>query len=421
MPHPARFRSRPDILWMAAGLATGLMCLQKPSGVIFGAGMGLWALLRWWSRQRTGTGMLLPWRNLLVWGSITALVLSPYVARNLLLFGRPVFSTESYDAWILGFQGSSRDAWEDIYKIYFYDELPNRSWILRWGWDRTFNKIMAQATAAWNFILPSKDSLLADPKFEGSWFGIHLSALAPVWLSLLGLVTLRPRQRPLVALVGVVTLLYIIFLATYWHADEERYFLPLVPWLLLLAMAALCGAFDRAMQYQGGRWAGLAGGLATIILWSTLQPNLAMTEAFLDPAGGSYWARIWKADLDAYAWLKTHTRPDDVIMTRVPWQLSFHADRPSLMIPNAPLTSDDPQTPSIMQVAHYYGADYLVMNAMQNPGPLAREGLKPLSKGGSYLDFELVYTGKDPFGGNPIYIYRFPTNYAGAVPLRAQP
>jgi hypothetical protein len=107
-------------------------------------------------------------------------------------------------------------------------------------------------------------------------------------------------------------------------------------------------------------------------------------------------------------------------MTRVPWQLSYHADRPSLMIPNAPLTSDDARTPSIMQVARYYGADYLVMNAMSSPGPLAREGLKPLSKGESYLDFELVYTGKDPFGGNPIYIYRFPTHYAGAAPLQAQ-
>lgn len=411
------FFQHPQARWAAAGLVTGLMCLQKPTGAIFAVGMGLWAMLLWWLERRSGRETALPWRGLLTWGVLAGLVLSPYLLRNLLLFGRPVFSTEAYDAWILGYKGTRGEAWEEIYRIYLGD-LPNRSWVLRWGWDRTFAKLLTQVLAVRNYLLPSKESLLADPDFQGWWLGLRLSAWAPVWLSLLGLFMLRPRQRRLLSLVGLAALLYTTFLVTYWHANEERYFVPLIPWLLLIATGALCAVFDRTLRYRGGRWAGLAGGLAVVILWSTLQPNLAKIDSFLDPASTRYWGRVWQTDLAAYDWLKAHTQPNDVIMTRVPWQLSFAADRPSVMIPNAPLTSDDRRTRTIMQVARYYGARYLLVNAMSSPGPLAQQGLKPLNQGTSMLGFTLVYTGKDPYGGTPIYIYRFPAGYAGAAPLR---
>ena len=185
-----------------------------------------------------------------------------------------------------------------------------------------------------------------------------------------------------------------------------------------MAVAALCAAFDRVLLYRGGRWAGLAGGLIVLLLWSTLQPQLARIDAFLDPKSNGYWGKDWLPDLEAFDWLKAHTRPDEVIMTRVPWQLSFAADRPSLMIPNAPLESDNPQKPSVMQAARYYGADYLLVNAMNGPGAEAQEGLAPLSKGMEVRGFKLVYAGSEILGRKPIYIYRFPADYNGAQPLR---
>ena len=52
---------------------------------------------------------------------------------------------------MLYFRGTRQEAWEDIYKIYAPalggPGLPDRSWILRWGWDLTLGK------------LPSGDSL----------------------------------------------------------------------------------------------------------------------------------------------------------------------------------------------------------------------------------------------------------------------
>ena len=404
---PARpaWLGHPYVLWAAAGVLGGLMSLQKPTGAIFGAGMFLWALLHWWRGRRSAAATpRLPWRGLLLWTGVAALVVMPYIARNLLLWGRPFFSTESYDAWILGYRGTGKDAWEEIYRVYLGD-LPNRSWILRAGWDRTFQKFLTQVEAVLAYLLPTDGKLLG---------------VAFTWLALAGCLVLRRRQRQLVSLVALPGVLYVLFLTTYWHADEERYFVPFVPWLLLLAMAGLCAAFDYVLAHNNRRWDGLAGGLAMLLLLSGVAPHLRQTAAMLDPSRGSYWGRDWLPDLRAFAWLKANTRPDEVVMTRVPWQLSWEADRPSVMIPNAPLTAEDPQTPTIMRAARYYGADYLVVNAGLVSGGEAGAALQPLSQGESILGFTPVYTGTAELGRVPIRIYRFPQDYAGASPLTAE-
>lgn len=384
--------------WLTAGLVTGLMGLQKPTGAIFAAGMLAWIVLRRWR------GDPLPWRGLLAWAMMAGIVVLPYLIRNLLLFGHLHYSTESLDAWILGFQGS-RDAWEDIYSIHLGD-LPNRSWILRWGWDHSIDKVLTQVHEVRLYLLPPDANLLG---------------IAVTWLALAGLVTARGRQRSLLGLVALIGALYTTFLVTYWHANEERYFLPFVPWLMLAAMGALNRAFDAALHYRGGRLAGLAALLGSLLLVNTLQAERRPVDAFLDPAQSRYWGRQWLPDLEAYEWLRQHTTADAVIMTRVPWQLSFTADRPSLMIPNAPLVSDEPCVATIMQAARYYGADYLVVNAMTGPRGPAAETLRPLSLGEPILGFTPIFTGTSQFGRRPIRIYRFPTDYAGAAPLSPDP
>ena len=396
--------ARPNRLWAAAGITSGLMVLQKPTGVIFGAGMFAWLLLQWWHARRSEDGFRLPWRGLALWMGLAALVVSPYIGRNLLLWGRLFFSTESYDAWILGYKGTRKDAWEEIYRVYLGD-LPNRSWILRAGWDRTFQKFLTQVAAVRAYLLPPRASLLG---------------VAATWLAIGGCLVLRPRQRQLVGLVVLVGALYVLFLTTYWHADEERYFLPFVPWLLLLAMGGLCAGFDRALTLRGGRWAGLAGGLAVLLLLAAAQPHLRRTDALLDPGSGSYWGRQWLPDLRAYAWLKANSDPDEVAMTRGPWQLSWEADRPSVMIPNAPLTSEDPEVSTILRIARYYGADYLVVNTNPVSGGEAGTALRPLSQGQAILGFTPVYTGTAELGRAPIRIYRFPADYGGVAPIAAE-
>jgi hypothetical protein len=325
----------------------------------------------------------------------------------MLVFNKPFFSTEAYDAWILFFRGTSRDAWEDIYKI--YDPTfggpgtPDRSWILRWGFDRTLGKLAEQARDAWHFFAPPRGELLglgtADEQNRG---------IVATWLMLLGLLVLRGRQRSLIALVAAALIPYTLFLILYWHTyDEPRYFVAFVPWMALVAAWGACWLFDRIAAIWHGRLAGLGGLVVTAALVAAIVPHWNAIDKFLDSGSGRYWGRNWQANLEAYDWLREHTPPDAVIMTRVPWQLNYHADRPAVMIPNADLAQ-------ILRVAQYYGADYLLLKGTSTSQP-EREGgaLKPLVDGPPLPGWELVHQVPETFEGanGAVQIYRFPANY----------
>ena len=332
---------------------------------------------------------------LLVWIAITVLVVAPYLVRNLQVFGKPFFSTEAFDAWVLYFRGTREEAWEDIYKVYAPElggpGVPDRSWILRWGYDLTLNKIGQQIRQTFKFFAPPTGELLG---------------IAGTWLMLLGLLTLRRRQRRLVGLVGTALILYTAFLCLYWHTyGEPRYFVPFVPWLALLAAWGTCRLFDTVAAVGQGRWAGLGGLIACLALAAAVAPHWRAIDAYLDPQSARYWGKNWQADLEAYTWLRQHTAPDAVIMTRVPWQLNFHADRPAVMIPNA----DGEQ---IMRIASYYGADYLLVNGSSTSQPERDGALKPLARGTPPPGWQLVHEVPDRYNGAPVRIYRFPPDYA---------
>ncbi|HEY0737146.1 MAG TPA: glycosyltransferase family 39 protein, partial [Herpetosiphonaceae bacterium] len=283
--------------WLLAGIFTGLMILQKPSSAIFAVGAGLWVLAVFELRRRAAGGpfnrALRSWlRPLLVWTAVTVLVVSPYLVRNLLVFNKPFFSTEAYDAWVLFYRGTSRDAWEDIYKI--YDQAfggpgkPDRSWILRWGFDRTLGKIAEQARDAWRFFAPPRGELLGLGTADEGNRGI-----VATWLMLLGLVVLGRRQRRLIGLIASALIPYTVFLILYWHTfDEPRYFVPFVPWMALVAAWGACWLFDRIAALYAGRLAGLGGLLISLALVAAIVPHWSAIDKFLDPGSGRYWGRV---------------------------------------------------------------------------------------------------------------------------------
>jgi hypothetical protein len=121
----------------------------------------------------------------------------------------------------------------------------------------------------------------------------------------------------------------------------------------------------------------------------------------------------WETDLAAFEWLRKNTAPGAVIMTRVPWQLTFHADRPSVMNPN---TSD---MTTLLQIARYYNAEYLVVNAITNNKAEAAVALGGLLKGEEHTGFRRVasITGHE---GRTIYIYQFPSDYNNVAPLATE-
>lgn len=407
----------PIVLFLASGLLTGLMMFQKPSGAIIALGMGLWLLRFWvleagfWKSDRHAKIQKLSSniRPVLVWAVAALLVLSPYLVRNLVLFGRPVYSTEAYDAWVLGYRGNSDEAWEDIYRVYTPTlngpGVPDRSWILRWGFDYTLAKFNNQLIALRDYLLPPWAGLPDGLDRLSSRLGDNQSRnlLTPLgaWCAFLGVVAALRWRRRVLSLLVFAFAPYMVFMMTYWRTNEERYWVMLIPWLALLAAWMIWSGFDRLAAIGDRRWSPLALILVCVAIGGIISPswtdiaNKVQTEP-----------QLWQPDLKAYAWLKQNTPPGTVVMARNPWQLNWHSERPALMIPN---TAD---RTLLLAIARRYNAQYLILenllriksDSADNLAPLIRPG--DAQVGASVDGFTLVYASPTP--DNRVFIYRLP-------------
>ncbi|MCX7859089.1 MAG: glycosyltransferase family 39 protein [Chloroflexus sp.] len=397
---------------LISAVCTGLMMLQKPSGAMFALGMGLWQLSLVANELRTASDWPHVWQRLrtglapvIVWSAIALLVLSPYLARNLILFGKPVYSTESYDAWVLDYRGVSGDAWSEIYRVFAPEwdgpGLPDRSWILRWGFDATQTKFETQVRELRAYLMPAWPGAPA-PLAALFSHEANKNILTPLgaWLALAGLLAAAAYRRRWLSLILFAYTPYILFMLTYWRANEERYWVMIIPWLALLAAWMIWAGYDKLAAIGDRRWAplGLVLAVAAIVtIVAGSQADIA-DKVRNEP-------RIWQQDLAAYEWLHANTPPDAVIMTRLPWQVNWHTERPAVMIPN---TGD---RDLLLEIARYYGAQYLVLeNQMRVKGDVGRL-LAPLmdhaNQPGMVIDgFELLYASPTP--DFRAFIYRIP-------------
>ncbi len=352
-------------LTILSGALVGLMLLQKPgSGGLIALGMGLWFLrVRFDTLPQTLADLRVRLAPVAAWGAVAFVLLAPYLVRNMLTFGVPFYSTESKDAWVLEYT-----TWDQIYAVYTTEEglstlgVPDRSWILRWGFDRTLVKMERQVRALRDYLIPSWQRA---PFGLSDWFGRadkdRLLFEAGAWLALFGIVAAIARHRRLTTLLGAAFVPYTLFLIVYWHTNEERYWVVVMPWLALFAAAALWRIYDRIAALSDGRWTPF--GLLAV---------MALTAAIMAPSWSPIAEKVrdepnlYRADLDAYAWLKRNTPPDAVVMTRNPWQLNWHSERPALMIP---YTTD---RETFLRLARRYNVRYLVIDTLQRPEPEVR-------------------------------------------------
>ena len=406
---------------LVTGVWTGLMLLQKPgTAAMLAFGMGVWLLVTW------VLPMIYPVlnRRLLVqrvsdvalWAGIAVLVLSPYIVRNLLLFGSVVHSTESFDAWILEYT-----QWDAIYRIYMADggvgpgDLPERSWLLRWGYDAIIQKCVIQLNVIQDYLLPSFvgfpwpiDEFGAAAAATGLLSPIALWSLPIGWaLPIVG------RQPRFWGLLVSACLPYSVFMIVYWHANEPRYWVFVLPWLALLSARGIVWVVDCVASVPGKT---MHVTKVTLVLAAVLMAILPSVQS-IQRAQPLDAARV-VADKDMYAYIQRELPIDAVVMTRVPWQLQWYSDRGAVMIPA------DASATQILRIAKHYNARYLALDSLQRPNATTRAVLADMIDD-SGTPFRLIYR-------TPAYpvndhgrtftmvseLYAFPDDYRGVPSIR---
>src|SRR5262249_6951740 len=145
---------------------------------------------------------------------------------------------------------------------------------LRWGFDRTLRKIANQAMAVRDYLAPPWKGLpldLGDTLLGRSGRAVLFGMGA--WLAVLGVLGAIGSKRRLLALLAAAFIPYTLFLIFYWHVNEQRYWVVLMPWLALLGSYALWRGYDRIAAIGDGRWAPLALALVVVTLTQVIGPS----------------------------------------------------------------------------------------------------------------------------------------------------
>jgi hypothetical protein len=338
-PKPKRWQSaiRNPQSAIGIGALSALLIWSKPSGAPLLAGLAIWAFAVWW-RARKAERIRLPWRPMALVAGAFALVLLPLLLRNIFSLGTLYFSTEGLDAWILRYWPYID--WENIYKVYVgAADYPHPRWIVggKFGYQNLVDAVSINFRWVWD---------------RGVMGGITNSdfIIAPLPLlgALLGLIVLSKRTVRLFGMVLLSLLLYSLFVLLYWHF-EGRYFQVAVPWLYLLLAWGVIWLWDRLRSLIPG-----AAGKSQWLAWA--GPMLALAALlypFIDQMHNHlmYDTRPTSFTV-AMDWLNQNSTPNDVVMTRDPWELNWYTQRKAVMIPFGDLNT-------IKDVAKEYGVTML--------------------------------------------------------------
>ncbi len=343
---------QPALSLVVLGLCSGLLFLSKPSGAILLVVAGLWAL---WQKYFARPRLAISWPMLFGLAGLALLVVTPYLVRNVLQFGTLYRSTEQYDTWVTKWNPPD----DHIYDLFTLKGLPNPRQLLDYGWDNNLNAIINQFRRFFNHL------------WEGQLFAPLLLGLAG-----LGLAVIPHRHRGLAWLLAISLVVYVVFFNVGWHY-EARYFLAWLPPLYLLGVYGLSWLYDK-IKGGAGVW------LVTLVLMLLAVPGLLALisegKGYTSPTG-----IVITAD-----WLKQNTPPGAVVMSRNVWELSFHSQRQSVMIPNAASLAE------IKQVMGQYKANYLELDHLGSRSVNEQWGLRSavwplLDKTPQFQGFELLY------------------------------
>lgn len=318
------------------GLLCGLAILQKPMGALLPFIYFLFILFYF---RRNLRAFLKPTAIFILGILLTS---GPFFIRNLILFKSLFLPVEHYLGILIKYF-----PYERIFSIY-YGTPPSVDLWLNYGLG--------------NFLKVNFDYF----RYSVDTF-VYKDLLIPypiLVLSLIGLTKIKYPQKHFFAPTIVLFLIASALMATYWHY-ESRYYAMLIPVFNLLGVKALFDLFPKP---------GLRFSIVIVIIaLITFLPSAKAINEGLKP-------KEKDPSQITYEWIRDNTPKDAVIMTLTPWELNFHSERKSVVIPN-----EDKET--ILWMAKKYGSNYLELEFL---GEIKRPSLKDLYEGKNTPEFTLV-------------------------------
>jgi 4-amino-4-deoxy-L-arabinose transferase-like glycosyltransferase len=304
--------ARPRWREAGAGVLCGVAYLSRANGLLL-----LVALLGlvWWESRR--------WRPcLLVLGGFL-LVSLPWLVRNTVAFGHPLFTENSYFLWAGRF--------EQVFAV--RETVPT---IRTYFAEHSVLQALARMVKG---CYLSAEAFLLGNIFRREPFS--QPSLIPFML----LAWLAYRQRPRTSSFRfAVAALVLHFVSVSWHQHGTfRYYLPFYGWIMI---AAGQGALD-AVRSEGSFYRSRAALIAVLLAFLLIRPLYFVL--------GHREGRLFAETSEVAGWLRSHTAPGDAVVDFPHVEkLVYEYRRPTLLAPTGSMSD-------VLDVAHLYGARFLVV------------------------------------------------------------
>lgn len=336
---------RPGRWLVAGGALAGLATLARIDGALLTTAVAAaWFARRGWER-RGG------WASGFASAAAFLAVLSPWLARNIAVFGAPLPSAGGHTLWITSYNQQFSIGSEVSLATY-----------LDWGWAN----IIGSKLVSWGELVGRTGVLLG-----GAFFVFFVAGL---WTF-----RRRPELRPF--LVYFAVMFFAMGAIFTFHAPKGAFYHSApawLPWAFALAVAAVgpaCTAAGRFWRFlrrpATHRFVAVAGFCGAVVVSVTGSATLF-----------AQWDRSRARDEAAAAFLRAHANPDDVLMASDPASLYPLTGLRGVAGPFDPFRV-------LQQVVEAYGVDWVVV---LSPGDGAPDPLS-LWNGSAGVDSEGAHPG----------------------------
>jgi hypothetical protein len=268
-----------------------------------------------------------------------ALALGVYLLRNYEAYGGVAFRLGPLN-WLYKAHGNSA-----LYR--FYDSAPRLGDVLAsLGPERVAAIVLRQVESLVRAVVPRSPLDLWSRPGGAS---LHLLAIG------IPSIVLHARRNATFFWLSVASVVVSVAFVCGLYSVERRYFMMLIP----LVGVSLAGAVARGLQARGPgampvvlRCA--AAGAALLIVAQAVVFAAAMREI---PGFGP--DRVCPT---AFAWMQRHLPRDAVVLTSIPWWVSWRLERLAVVTPTGP-------SRDLRRVARHYGATW----ALLPPWPAERQ------------------------------------------------
>jgi len=332
-------KARDDRYWyIVLGCLLGLLCWFRASGFLIMGGLAVDFVL---FRRRVLWRSLFPWLAFVIFFIIYFPIQAPpHNYMNL-----PFLSSHTNLSATMGYWGNPQ---QEHWQI-FWDDPPNLGQKIKAeGLGVVFSKTTRELSA----IVMRRDYFEENPP---------LIQLVTLPLFLFGLWSLwRKFSLPAPRLISIISLVYVLGLAMLFKMNSRYLFIVQI----LLVACGWCGCMDvleKALVYLRKKeflpaWFKskyTCVGLAIIILIALLGVDVFSFIFLFGEADSPFPFTDDYLILGVFDMVMRNTAPSDTIMCTLPWSITFHTGRKSVMVPYG-------NAADILTICAKYNIDYLV-------------------------------------------------------------